>query len=47
MVLEKSGFVHNPSCHIHCDESVMTIDDGLPRYVDMPEEWGGSGELAR
>ena len=44
-VLRNSGYSHEPRCHIHCDESVMTVEDGLPRYVDMPKEWGGSGEL--
>ena len=43
MILEKSGFVHNPSCHIHCQESVFEVNDDLPKYQDLPSKWGGSG----
>ena len=44
MVLANSGYVHQASCHIHCDESVFDLQDGLPKYVDYPAEWGGSGK---
>ena len=44
MVLANSGYVHQASCHIHCDESVFDMRDGLPKYVDYPAEWGGSGQ---
>lgn len=33
--------------HVHYDEKVLSIADGLPKYADMPAELGGSGkELA-
>jgi hypothetical protein len=44
MVLAESGYKHDPSCHIHYDESVFEVKDGLPHYVDLPEKWGGSGK---
>lgn len=44
MVLAESGYVHKANCHIHCDETVIHLRDGLPKYVDLPAEWGGSGE---
>ena len=44
MALAESGYKHDPSCHIHCDESVYEVKDGLPHYVDLPEKWGGFGE---
>jgi len=44
MVLSESGYKHEPSCHIHCDESVFHVKDDLPHYVDYPKNWGGSGE---
>lgn len=44
MVLVGSGYVHQPSCHIYCEETVFDMQDGLPKYVDLPTEWGGSGE---
>jgi hypothetical protein len=31
--------------HVHYDEHVLTVQDGLPKYRDLPEEFGGSGEL--
>lgn len=44
MVLAESGYVHKATCHINCDETVLNLQDGLPKYVDIPAEWGGSGE---
>ena len=29
----------DPSVHIHYAESVLEIDDGLPKYRDMPAEF--------
>lgn len=34
-----------PSVHINYENSVLPIRDGLPKFKDMPEDWGGSGEL--
>lgn len=35
-----------PGAHIHCKFAVAPIRDGLPHYLDLPAEFGGSGELA-
>ncbi|MHC4819919.1 MAG: GFA family protein, partial [Planctomycetota bacterium] len=35
-----------PTMHVHYDEHVMAVADALPKYRDLPVEWGGSGELA-
>jgi len=43
VVLAASGFSHRAEFHIHCDESVLDMQDGLPKYLDVPKEWGGSG----
>ncbi len=45
MLLSESGYKHDPSCHIHCDESVFEVPDDLPHYLDLPRNWGGSGEI--
>ena len=45
MVLVGSGYVHQPSCHIYCEETVFDMQDGLPKYFDLPTELGGSGEM--
>ena len=34
-----------PAVHVHYQESVLPIKDGLPKLRDMPAEMGGSGEL--
>lgn len=34
-----------PAVHVHYQETVLRIDDGLPKMRDMPAEMGGSGEL--
>ena len=33
-----------PSIHIHYPETVLPMKDGLPKFRDLPEEAGGSGE---
>ncbi len=44
-----SGVIHNfefaPDVHVHYQEKVLQIKDGLPKYKDLPETSGGSGEL--
>lgn len=34
-----------PQIHVHYQEKVLQIKDGLPKYRDLPESSGGSGEL--
>lgn len=34
-----------PGVHVHYQESVLRIRDGLPKQRDVPAELGGSGEL--
>ncbi|MEQ9547012.1 MAG: GFA family protein [Marinobacter sp.] len=33
-----------PALHVHYQESVLSIHDGLPKMKDVPAEMGGSGE---
>ena len=33
-----------PKFHIHYAERVWFVKDGLPKFKDMPTEFGGSGE---
>jgi hypothetical protein len=33
--------------HVHYHESVLRIQDGLPKFNDLPEEMGGSGVTLR
>jgi hypothetical protein len=37
-------FAFEPGFHVHYQESVHPIADGLPKFRDLPQEAGGSGE---
>ncbi|NLZ79660.1 MAG: GFA family protein [Gammaproteobacteria bacterium] len=34
-----------PSVHVHYQETVLRMDDGLPKMRDLPSEMGGSGDI--
>jgi hypothetical protein len=38
-------FPFKPGVHVHYQETVLRIKDGLPKQKDVPKEMGGSGEL--
>lgn len=33
-----------PALHVHYQEAVLPLRDGLPKFRDLPREMGGSGE---
>ncbi|MBK1657246.1 GFA family protein [Paracraurococcus ruber] len=35
-----------PGLHVFYAETVLPIRDGLPKFLDVPKEFGGSGEMA-
>lgn len=37
-------FTFTPVMHVHYQETVLPIKDGLTKFRDMPKEAGGSGE---
>ena len=37
-------FSFQPGVHVHYQESVLRIRDGLPKQRDVPAEMGGAGE---
>lgn len=37
-------FEFRPSMHVHYQETVLQLHDGLVKMKDAPEDWGGSGE---
>ena len=39
------GLAFKPMLHVHYQESVLPIRDGLPKQKDMPRDMGGSGTL--
>lgn len=39
------GLPFRPAVHVHYQESVLPIRDGLPKMKDMPKQFGGSGEM--
>jgi hypothetical protein len=38
------SFPFKPALHVHYGEKVLSVRDGLPKYKDMPKDFGGSGE---
>lgn len=38
------GFVHKPSIHVHYANKMFSVKDGLPKFKDLPSDFGGSGE---
>jgi hypothetical protein len=38
-----SDFPYQPGVHVHYQEKVLRIADGLPKMRDLPKEMGGSG----
>lgn len=40
-----TGLTFEPTMHVHYQETVLHMPDGLPKFKDLPEEAGGSGEL--
>jgi hypothetical protein len=41
---EIPSFAFKPGVHVHYQESVLPIRDGLPKLRDLPKEMGGSGQ---
>ena len=39
-----SDFVFKPAFHVHYQETVHAMQDGLPKFKDLPAAAGGSGE---
>jgi len=37
-------FIFRPGFHVHYQESVHPMKDGLPKFKDLPEEAGGTGD---
>lgn len=37
-------YKHQPQVHVHYQETVLPMKDGLPKMRDIPKEMGGSGE---
>lgn len=46
MTLFGSAYAFKPTLHIFYDEGVLAMSDGLSKFVDAPEAFGGSGDLA-
>ncbi len=38
------GKKHEGTLHVFYGEKTMSVPDGLPKYADMPVEFGGSGK---
>ena len=38
-----NSFSYKPTIHINYESKTVSVKDGLPKFKDMPEEFGGSG----
>jgi hypothetical protein len=38
------GYDFQPGLHVNYQESVLPIRDGLPKFKDFPDAFGGSNE---
>ncbi len=39
------GFKHTPALHVFYKYKMVSVKDGLPKFNDMPTDFGGSGEM--
>jgi len=39
------GFNFQPTAHVNYESTIMPINDDLPKFKDLPEDLGGSGEI--
>lgn len=39
------GLVHEPTVHVNYASKTLAIKDGLPKFKDLPADFGGSGEM--
>jgi predicted GNAT family acetyltransferase len=39
------GYTHAPTLHANYASKMVSVNDGLPKYKDLPAELGGSGEM--
>jgi hypothetical protein len=38
-------FPFKPAVHVHYQEAVLRVRDGLPKMKDLPKDFGGSGDV--
>ncbi len=36
---------HEPTVHVYYADRTIDVKDGLPKFKDMPAEFGGSGDM--
>ena len=39
------GLAHVPELHVHYGNKTVSVKDGLPKFKDMPADFGGSGDM--
>ncbi len=39
------GFAFEPAMHVHYANKTVSVKDGLPKFKDLPDSAGGSGEM--
>lgn len=39
------GFAFEPAMHVHYGNKTVSVKDGLPKFKDLPDSFGGSGAM--
>lgn len=39
------GIKHTPSMHVYYAKKTVSMSDGLPKFNDLPADFGGSGDM--
>ncbi len=37
--------VHEPTLHVFYESKTISVNDGLPKFKDLPADFGGSGDM--
>ncbi len=40
-----ANFSYQPTLHVYYGEKVVSVRDGLPKFKDLPKDFGGSGDM--
>jgi hypothetical protein len=39
------GFLFEPAIHVNYESKTVSVKDGLPKFIDLPEEYHGFGKI--
>lgn len=45
LVATMKDYAFSPTMHVHYGQRMISMNDGLPKFADMPAEFGGTGNM--